>query len=532
MTDRVRAILIFVALSVLHTWPIASAPHRLSLNYNADAQLNTWIVSWIAHTLPTDPAALWRGNIFQPGEEALRFSEPLIVPALAGAPILWLGGSPVLMFNLLLIAGLAATGFSGWWVVTRWTGSTRAGLVAGVLLAFNPHLLTRLPHLQAAHAWGVILACYFADRALRRKESWWPLVLIWPLLAATSLHWLLFSAGAVILLAIVTTIETRQLSGLARLAAATAGGTLIALPVLWRHMTGGVTRPLEQVADFSATPGGYLTSMSHLHAGWTARFFTTDIDVFFPGVLALGLAVTGVAVSLHRSASRETRSRSVWLLILAAVGVVLSLGPSTPVYGWLYDLLPPLQGIRAAARFSIWYLLAVAVLAGLAVTWLERRVRPSVVPWMVTTVVTLITLENLMAPVRTKPFEGVPPIYEVVADASEPVLLVEFPFYPPDAVFLNGDYVLHATGHWQPIANGYSGVTPLSYRERAKTLWFFPDQEAVDTLVALGATHAMVHLKGFGNEAPAVIRTLEKQPRLRLLSADRDGHRLYRVVAK
>ncbi|MCR4373480.1 MAG: hypothetical protein NUW22_01370, partial [Acidobacteria bacterium] len=124
MTDRARGGivgLIFVALAVLHTWPLASAPHRLSLNHNADAQLNAWIVGWIAHTLPTHPSAFWQGNIFQPGEQALTFSEPLVIPALLGAPVSWLGGSPVLVFNLLLIAGLAATGLSGWWVVTRWT---------------------------------------------------------------------------------------------------------------------------------------------------------------------------------------------------------------------------------------------------------------------------------------------------------------------------------------------------------------------------------------------------------------------------
>lgn len=530
MTERGRAILIFLALAVLHTWPIASAPHRLSLNHNADAQLNAWIVSWTAHTLPTRPAAYWQGNIFQPGESALAFSEPLVVPALVGAPVLWLGGSPVLMFNILLMAGLAATGLAGWWVVNQWTGSSRAGLVAGALFAFNPHLLTRLPHLQAAHAWGLILACYFADQALRRRGPWWPLLLIWPVVAATSLHWLLFAAGAVVLLAMTTIVTTRTLGGIARLALATAGGALLALPVLWPHLTKGVTRPLSQVADFSATPAGYLTSMSHLHQAWSARFFTTDINVFFPGVLALGLAAIGLVTAWHRNGDAHDRSRTMWLVLLATLGVVLSLGTATPVYGWLYEALPPLQGIRAAARFGIWYLLAVAVLAGFAVAWLEHRVRPSLVPWLVTLVVAGVTAENLMAPVRTTPFMGVPAVYGLLDREPDPVLLAEFPFYPPDAMFENAEYVLNATGHWRPVMNGYSGVTPASYRERAKTLWFFPDQEAVDTLLSLGATHAVVHLERFGPDAPGVIRALEGRANLRLLAADRDGHRLYRVV--
>jgi hypothetical protein len=140
-----------------------------------------------------------------------------------------------------------------------------------------------------------------------------------------------------------------------------------------------------------------------------------------------------------------------------------------------------------------------------------------------------VTAENIMAPIRTTPFSGVPAVYGLLAEDDQPVLLAEFPFYPPDAAFENGEFVLNAAGHWRPIKNGYSGFTPMSYRDRARTLWFFPDQEAVDTLTRLGATHAMVHLERFGSEAPSVIRALERQPALRLLAADREGHRLYRL---
>jgi hypothetical protein len=70
----------------------------------------------------------------------------------------------------------------------------------------------------------------------------------------------------------------------------------------------------------------------------------------------------------------------------------------------------------------------------------------------------------------------------------------------------------------------------MSYRERTSTLWFFPEAWAVDALVAQGATHVMVHLERFGPEAPAVVRTLEQRTHLRLIAADRAGHRLYRLV--
>src|SRR3954462_7701132 len=80
------------ALAVVHTWPLALHPATLSSNYNADAQLNEWIVAWAKPTVPRAPLHLFRASIFSPAIDPLPFSEPLIVPAIMGAPIAWLGG--------------------------------------------------------------------------------------------------------------------------------------------------------------------------------------------------------------------------------------------------------------------------------------------------------------------------------------------------------------------------------------------------------------------------------------------------------
>ena len=45
-------------------------------------------------------------------------------------------------------------------------GDRLAALVAGSLFAFNTHTLTRLPHVQALHAYGLPLALLFADRLI------------------------------------------------------------------------------------------------------------------------------------------------------------------------------------------------------------------------------------------------------------------------------------------------------------------------------------------------------------------------------
>ena len=97
-------------------------PAVLSRNDNGDAQLNEWILAWVDARLPREPLHLFQANIFYPANDTLAFSEPLIVPALLGAPIAWLGGSPVLVFNLLVIAGFALTALAGYALVFAWTG--------------------------------------------------------------------------------------------------------------------------------------------------------------------------------------------------------------------------------------------------------------------------------------------------------------------------------------------------------------------------------------------------------------------------
>jgi len=51
-------------------------------------------------------------------------------------------------------------------VINRWTGSMAAGVIAGLLYAFNAHVLTRFPHVQAQHVE------FFRSSSMRSIGSW------------------------------------------------------------------------------------------------------------------------------------------------------------------------------------------------------------------------------------------------------------------------------------------------------------------------------------------------------------------------
>ena len=122
--------------------------------------------------------------------------------------------------------------------------------------------------------------------------------------------------------------------GALAVAGATAAGLLVAVPILLpcaRLASSGATRPIEMVSQLSATPAGYVTSTSLAHAWWNGRI-VNDVNVWFAGVAAIALATLGLA----RGAAGDgaTRRRTVTLIVLAAVGLLLSLGPATSIYRW------------------------------------------------------------------------------------------------------------------------------------------------------------------------------------------------------
>jgi hypothetical protein len=538
-------------LALIHTWPLATAPGTLARNDNADAELNEWILAWVAHQLPRAPSRLFDGNMFYPERDTLAYSEPLIVPALMGAPLHWLGASPVLAFNIVLILGFALTTWAGYALVHDWTGDRAAGLLAGSMFAFNTHTLTRLAHVQGIHAWGLPLTLLAADRLLvhaRWRDAAW--LAVWmAAMAYTSGYLVVFGAimVAVVIVARIPDWRTRAVPVGVRFGAATILAALMILPVYlpYRRLgrTMGMNRPLEAVSEFSATLTGYFSTAGRIHYWlWSSRFLGNPVDLFFPGIVVIVLAAVALYWAFVRRghglredrsgfsiAGALTRRRILMLVAIAVTGFVLSLGLRTPVYGWVYHAFPPMQGLRAAARFGNLFLLAMAALAGVGLAALRHRLPARRAGLVVAGLVIAANLESLRAPLGYTRFEGIPAIYSVLANEPGRVVLVEVPFWPPQGAFQHAQYVLNSTAHWRPMLNGYSGYLPQSYRKNAQLFWFFPQEHAIQAMRRAGATHVVVHPKGFGHEAEAMWRTVAASPYLERLAVTPGGPALYRL---
>jgi len=522
---------LFTALAVLHTWPLAGNVSGLSRLDNDDAGLNVFVVAWVAHIVPRHPLSLFDAPIFHPEPYALAYSEHMVVPSLMGAPLIWLGVSPITVYNLLVLAGFALSGWSMALVARRWTGSTLAGVTAGTLYAFNAHLLTRLVHLQALHLEFFPIALLALDDVLTNRASRRAPVLLavaFVLQALCSNYTLVFLSVALVCAAAVRAHEwlwPPQPRTIAALTTAGLASVVVLAPFLWPYYVvsreQGLNRSIDEVALYSATWADYLATGGRLHYAWWSQAWFEGRTPLFPGVVATLLAAAALFTADLR---RDRRVRM--FAAIGVAGVALSLGPALPGYAWIHTHVPLFTGLRGAARWGLLGLMAVAGLAAFTVAALERRWgRSSYWPALALALVAVPTIEALRAPMGFSGVPQIPALYDVLRGADGAVL-VEFPLYGGASVSENARYMVAATRHFRPMVNGYSGFESAAARERAARWRAVPAPEVLDEMRAAGVTHVMVHT----TDLPAgQVAALAATPALRLLREDA-GLRLYALL--
>jgi len=524
----------FVFMAVVHSWPLASDPVHLSRLDNHDAELLTWTIAWVAHILPREPLSLFEAPILHPEQHTLAFSEHMFVPSVMGAPLLWWGASPVLVYNLLIIAGLALSGWAMYLLMARWTGSVAAGVIAGLLYAFNAHVLTRFVHLQAQHVEFFPLMLYALDRviadpptSLRASAGWRHAVLLAAAFVLQSLcsNYLLVFATYALLVSIA--VRWNELSRPTWILLCAAGVLSIAamFPFLWPYyqvdQAHGLARDVSVVTQYNAGWRDYLVTGGRLHFAWWSHVFYEGRTALFPGVTAIVLAAIAVVTG---RAIREPRARMA--LAIGVLGVALSLGTSLPGYAVLHHALPLVSGLRNVARWGWLALAAFAMLAGFGVAALEKLAPRR--RWIALAIGALVTIEAIRTPVGFTRFEGIPPFYDRLA-AERTLILAEFPFYSGASVSLNGPYVLANTRYFRPLMNGYSSFHPESFEARGRALNSFPSQAALAELKVAKVTHVTVHANQFAlRYGDAPLKALDTISDLALV-AEENGIRLYRL---
>ena len=338
-----KLVVLFTLLTAVMTWPQAASIATAAQEHQ-DVYFNMWRFGWVAHALATSPPRLFDGNIFHPEPRTLTFSDAMPVEAFLAAPLLWAGTPPVLVHNVMLLAGivLSAAGIA---VLARsLTGSLTAGVIAGVVFAFAPYRFEHYMHMELQWTvwmpwafWGLHrtldpvskpkVASGFSrtSRVLKPllETGAWKYGTLTGLFVAlqfmSSIYYGIFLATLACLAAVLLLCGMRGRPLKRALAALAAGAVLAAvlvapyaLPYLATKKDLGA-RSEEQVLTYSAQPSNYTiaTDENYLYGERSAPRGRPERRLF-PGIAAVLLAVVGL---LLRPPSREA---IVYLLALVA----------------------------------------------------------------------------------------------------------------------------------------------------------------------------------------------------------------------
>src|SRR5262249_43383313 len=113
-----------------------------------DPLFSIWRMAWVRHQLSTDPRHLFDANIFYPLRATLTYSDSMILPALATAPLSWLHVHPVVAYNIALLAPFVLSGLAAY-VLARTLGLEPLGAwIAAVAFTIAPFRMNHFSHLE------------------------------------------------------------------------------------------------------------------------------------------------------------------------------------------------------------------------------------------------------------------------------------------------------------------------------------------------------------------------------------------------
>lgn len=506
------AAVVYVAAACLFTWPLVLNLRTLlgAMDVSGDASLNLWILGWDLRVISEHPSWLFTGrvfdaNIFFPAPRTLAYSDNLLPQALALWPVYAITGNLVLCYNLLFAGSLVAAALAMHVLARALTGSERAAYIAGLIFGFAPYHFAHLGHLQLQALYFMPLSFLCLHRIFERERRMDTVMLgvVLAVQAVSSVYYGIIGGIGVACATVALLLLTRRVRDwrlLRRIATAAVIALLVAvpwaIPYLVVHSETGAGRSLGDAARGGTVLANYLqapaTNLLYGRTGllrpgpdaWLPYMEGVEQELF-PGFCAMALALLGCVY-----AGRDGRRIAIVFAAVAALGVVLSMGPDSPIplYALLYRGLFGMAAIRAVPRFSVLVLLGGAVLAALAMRSLEVR-QPRTARGLFALALLAIAVEYSNGAID---YPQPPPL-----NTSAGVWLRDQPgsgavVCVPMRVWLaNTPCMLQSLEHGRPVVNGYSGVVPPFFEAMVETANRLPSPDALLAMHNVGVEYVV-----------------------------------------
>jgi len=489
-----------------------------------DTLLVAGILEWGRHALLSAHSSIFDWTAGFPLSNSLAVTENFVGWQIFYLPLRSLGLGIPAAYNTLVLISLVISGVSAAILARRFGVSQTGGAIAGLVFAYGPFHLSHMLHLQTLGVCWIPFAILFVDRYLDTRS---PRDAIG--LAASSVISVFCSIYLAVFLAIVLPLyailcwifgryhfNSRALGGLLATGIFAAA---VLTPILSHYVRFssdfGYAHDARTLANFSMELAAPLRVPDWMSVwAWTPlvrrTIWTTALSYTpaFPGLVALVLAIYGVVVLRRNKENRVT----MWILLsLALVCFLLALGPILrpvnlnalghsawlPMPGKIWLVVP---GIRWPMRIFFFAWLAGAILCGLGLTALERRVgsRSRIVA---TVLIALVVIEfwparwlagrSVVAPDPMSLSDA----YPYLASEADRGGVVELPTADRSGwrTPFSTRYIYASAAHLRRVVALHGSVTPPVTDSLLRAANSLPDSSSMRILSDHGVSRVVVH---------------------------------------
>jgi len=411
---EVLATSIFFAVATVLFLRFSILPYEFGthLQYQ-DSILIAAVTDHVSRWLTGENVQFWQLGIFYPLKDTICLSEPMLTPALILAPLFRTVGY-VASYNLWLYLSWWSLAMAVWLLLRKSGTAWLPAIWAGLYASFNPDRAWHAAgHGHLVFQAGIIYGILCIWRGLETGKWRWKLAFFLSVFAQFFAGFYISVISALWAIPVYGFVAWFAASGddpIGRLRHLWRGGKFIAVvpvlvvgfyaPILLHYSAFGNERAqnsLDYVIKSSATVSGYVvppaddmrvvTVPGKLLQKKTGPLDSTE-DFQYLGMSAIVLVMAGGFYLLLTWKSVSLDKRQKGLVIGTVVGgllcFVLSLGPTWNQqelpsfrlpFAYIYAWVEPIRFFRAPARFAFGVEWSVAILGGLIVDLLYRRVK-------------------------------------------------------------------------------------------------------------------------------------------------------------
>lgn len=568
-----KSIIGLLAFSILLTvWILL--PYSVNIRHGVpnviDPLFYAWNLSHNADNWFKGFDSLLNTNIFYPLTNTIAYSDTLWGQSFFINPIIWITHNPVLAENIAILLSFPLSAIAMFLLSFYLTKNIAASFISGIFFAFSYPRLSQIGHLpMISSQWLPLFLLYLFKFLEDGKRKNFILLCLWYVLSITSsIYFGVFLIPITVIIIIADFIKHIYLHTVYKY----KNKAITVLPVIipFILVLGIAILPYIRLKAENPDIKRSVDDLTHLRASLRdyASVLPTSLNTFklptntnehvlFPSFTLLFLASFGLVTSHKR-----TRYMMSIVVLIAVSSFILSLGNEQSFtlgsfstgtvkmpYYYLYKFFPVFQIVRVPARFSIFIILSLSVLAAWGIARIMTRNKSKWVTGIIlcTFIIEVWQTDTPFVTIPTK--QSIPEVYTWIRKQPEPMIVAELPvslfyhgssmenqLYMPFSALGNSDtYALEtyrvyfSAFHKKRIINGYSGFLPESYNRLTETLEGFPSELSIKALQDIGVTHAVVHIRQYENEKRSKIVKALADSSLLTLSYSVDDDLVYTI---